>query len=488
MIDQLFGFLSYYIPELITVILMTTLLVAEASVKDEHAPRTKIHVFTQIILGVVFICLCQNLGETPIQIFHNAVTIDPFSTLMKMIMVIGTMGAVFLSHSSKDIYSNLKSEYSIMAVGVLVGGMLLASANNMLTFYLGLEILSILSYVMTSLKREDSTSTEAGMKYALYGGLSAAIALFGISHIYGVFGSIQFNDIAAQVSSLEGTKLAITLVASVLFFVGIGYKISAFPFHMWAPDVYQGAPIPVTTFFAIVPKMAGLAALVRVSFVFLSEGSPLTISWVGLILVIAALTMTVGNVTAIGQNSVKRMLAFSSIGHVGLMILGVAVMNQTGVQANLFYGIVYMFMTLIAFFITSLLSDMYGSDSYDVFRGLVYKHPMMAIIMAGVLFSLAGIPPFSGFVAKFNIFTVIIEQKHYGIAIVAAINSVIGLYYYMRLAKNLIFGEANGDDKVVGFTPLNQAVIIVLFVPVLLLGVFWESALALAGNATIFIK
>jgi NADH-quinone oxidoreductase subunit N len=467
---------------------MTTLLIAESSVKDDHAPRLKIHIYTQIGLAITLICLCQNLGEKPLHIFHNAVTIDPFSTLVKIIMVLGTMGAVFLSHSSKDIYTNLKSEFSIMAVGVLIGGMLLASANNMLTLYLGIETLSILSYVLSSFKRDEASSTEAGLKYALYGGLSAGVALFGISHLYGVLGSIQFVDMADKLVNLQGANLAIVLVSFVMFFVGLGYKISVFPFHMWTPDVYQGSPIPVTSFFAIVPKMAGLAALVRVSFVFMTEGSTLAITWTGLILVIAAMTMTVGNVTAIGQNSVKRLLAFSSIGHVGMMILGVVVMNKAGVQAILFYGIVYLFMTLIAFYITSYLSDMYGTDSYDVFRGLIYKHPLMAIIMAAVLFSLAGMPPFSGFVAKFNIFAVIIEKKHYGIAIVAAINSVIALYYYMKLAKTIIFGQADGEEKVLGFTPLNQTVIVALFIPVLFLGIFWDSAMVLAGNAVLFIK
>ncbi len=488
MIDQLFGFLGYYVPEIISIVLMTTLLVAEASVKDDHAPRTKIHVYTQLMLGVVLVSLLMNLGEKPLHIFYNAVTIDPFSTLVKIIMTLGTMGAVFLSHSSKDIYSNLKSEFSIMVVGVLIGGMLLASANNMLTLYLGIETLSILSYVLSSFKRDDATSTEAGMKYALYGGLSAGIALFGISHLYGVLGSIQFVEMVTKLPGIEGMNLAILLISFLMFFVGIGYKISVFPFHMWTPDVYQGSPIPVTSFFAIVPKMAGIAALVRVSFVFVQEGSPLAISWIGLILVIAAMTMTVGNVTAIGQTSVKRLLAFSSIGHVGMMILGVVVMNEAGVQAILFYGIVYLFMTLIAFYVTSHLSDMYGTDSYDVFRGLIYKHPVMAIIMASVLFSLAGMPPFSGFVAKFNIFSVIIQKKHYGIALVAAINSVIALYYYMKLAKTMIFGTPQGEEKVLGFTTLNQAVIISLFIPVLFLGIFWDSAMALAGNATLFIK
>ena len=468
--------------------LMTTLLMAEAAVKDEHGSRDKIYTYTLVVLGLTLIPLFQNLGKAPTIIFHNAVTIDPFSTLIKIIMVLGTMGAVYMSRSSKDIYTNLKSEFAIMSVGVLIGGMLLASANNMLTLYLGIETLSILSYVMSSFKRDDAASTEAGMKYALYGGLSAGIALFGMSHLYGVLGSIQFVQMIEKLPTLAGPDVMIAAVSFLLFFVGIGYKISCFPFHMWTPDVYQGSPIPVTSFFAIVPKMAGVASLVRVSMSFFATDSVLSVSWIGLVLVIAALTMTVGNVTAIGQSSVKRLLAFSSIGHVGVMIMGVVVMNDVGVRAIMFYGITYMFMTLIAFYVISHLSDMYGTDNYDVFKGLIYKHPVMAIVMAGVLFSLAGMPPFSGFVAKFNIFAVVIEKKYYGIALVAAINSVIALYYYMKLAKIMIFGKADGEEKITGFNFVNQAVILVLFIPVLFLGIFWESAMSLSAHASIFIK
>ncbi len=289
-------------------------------------------------------------------------------------------------------------------------------------------------------------------------------------------------------AGLQGAQLAIVLVSFVMFFVGIGYKISVFPFHMWTPDVYQGSPIPVTAFFSIVPKMAGLACLVRVSFVFFSEGSALTASWIGLILVISAMTMTVGNVTAIGQSSVKRMLAFSSIGHVGMIILGAVVLNEVGVQALLFYSIAYLFMTLVAFYVTSHLSDMYGTDTYDVFKGLVYKHPVMAIIMASVLFSLAGMPPFAGFVAKFNILSVVIEKKYYGMAVVAVINSVISLYYYMKLAKTMVFGKADGEERVLGFNFQNQAVIVALFIPVVVLGIFWEQIMVLSGNASVFIR
>lgn len=470
------------------VVLMTTLLVAEASVKDEHGPRNKIYYYAIAVLALTLIPLIQNLGKAPVHIFHNAVTIDPFSTLMKIIMVLGTMGSIWLSRSSRDIYTNLKSEFAIMAVGVLIGGMLLASANNMLTFYLGLETLSILSYVMTSLKRDDSTSTEAGMKYALYGGLSAGVALFGISHLYGVLGSIQFVEMIPKMAALQGSNFAIVMISFLMFFVGVGYKISVFPFHMWSPDVYQGAPIPVTTFFSIVPKVAGLATLVRVTFVFFSGENALSASWIGLFLVISAMTMTVGNVTAIGQSSVKRMLAFSSIGHVGMIILGAAVLNEVGVQAILFYSISYLFMTLVAFYVTSHLSDMYGTDTYDVFKGLIYKHPVMAVVMGCVLFSLAGMPPFAGFVAKFNILAVIIEKKYYGMAIVAVVNSVIALYYYMKLAKTMVFGKADGDEQVLGFSFQNQAVIVALFVPVVILGIFWNQIMVISGNASVFIK
>jgi NADH-quinone oxidoreductase subunit N len=487
-IQQLFGFLSFYIPEIICIVLMTTLLVAESAVKDEHSSRDKIYLYSLVMLGITLVPLFQNLGRAPVHIFYNAITIDPFSTLVKIVMVVGTMGAIHLSRSSKDIYTNLKSEFCIMAVGVLIGGMLLASANNMLTLYLGIETLSILAYVMSSFKRDDSASSEAGMKYALYGGLSAGVALYGMSHLYGALGTIQFVEMIPKISSLAGLNLAVVLISFILFFVGIGYKISLFPFHMWTPDVYQGSPIPVTTFFAIVPKMAGIAALVRVSMTFFETESVLSVAWVGMVLVIAAMTMTVGNVTAIGQSSVKRLLAFSSIGHVGVMILGVVVLNDIGVRAVLFYGIVYMFMTLIAFYITSHLSDMYGSDTQDVFRGLVHKHPLMAIIMACVLFSLAGMPPFGGFIAKYHIFSVIIEKKHYGMALIAAINSVIALYYYMKLAVVMIFAQPEGKESVQGFDFLNQAVIVALFIPVLVLGIFWERIITLSGQASIFIK
>ena len=488
MIDILKLSVQLYAPELVCVVLMCLLLVAEAMHHEEGTDRTKVFLLASLGLVVTAGLLIMNLGAKPSAAFYNAVVIDSFGTLMKLIMVLGTLGALWLAHSSKDIYDNLKSEFAVLAVGTLIGGMLLASANNMLTLYLGIEILSILSYVMTSLKREDSTSAEAGMKYALYGGLTAGIMLFGMSHIYGMLGSIQFAEIVPKVASLQGADQLFLMASFLLFFAGLGYKISAFPFHMWSPDVYQGAPIPVTAFFAIVPKMAGMAVLIRVSHLFFSGDGTLSVAWVGLLHVVSALTMTVGNVSAIGQDSVKRLLAFSSIGHVGMMIMGVVVLDEVGIRAILYYGMAYLFMTLVAFWITSVLNDTYGTDSKAVFRGLISRHPVMAIMMCIVLFSLAGMPPFSGFVAKFNILSVVIEKKYYGLAFIAALNSVIGLYYYMYLIKEMVFSKAETTEAVVGFNDSTRVLIVALTIPVIVMGIFWEGLMGLSGGAKLFLQ
>ncbi len=487
MLLSLLSNISYYIPELIAIITMCSLLFLEASYGSKERKRTMVYIACLIGLIAILGTLISSINNEPVAIFANAVVIDKFSTLIKIIMTMGTMGILYLGHKSLDIYEGLKSEFLIMSMGVLVGGMLLASANNLLALYLGIEILSILSYVMSSFKRHESTSTEAGMKYALYGGISAGIMLFGMSHMYGVLGTIQFSEMIPILKTIEGGGLAVLLVSFVLFFVGIGYKIACFPFHMWSPDVYQGSPIPVTTFFAIVPKFAGLAVLVRVSFIFFSTPSALQVGWVGLIQVIAALTMTVGNVTAIGQDSLKRLLAYSSIGHVGMMLLGVVVVNADSARIISFYAIVYLFMTLVTFYVVSTLSDKFGTDSHVIIKGLIYKKPLVAVVMSIALFSLAGLPPFGGFVAKFNMLSIIIESKYYALAFVAGINSVISLYYYIRIVKLMILDQPESVEEIGGFNFINQALITAYIIPVVLLGIFWEKIMIVSEGAKVFI-
>ncbi|MBL7665434.1 MAG: NADH-quinone oxidoreductase subunit N [Bacteriovoracaceae bacterium] len=490
MILNLFSNLSFYIPEVLVIITMCSLLFIESSYGPAEKERKLVFIAATIGLVLAFVSLMFNLGEESKLIFANAVVIDKFSTLLKMIMVLGTLGVVYLSKSSLDIYRGLKSEFLIMVMGVLVGGMLLASANNLLTVYLGIETLSILSYVLTSFKRHEATSTEAGIKYALYGGISAGVMLFGMSHIYGLLGTIQFAEMLPAFAKVQEAGQQWLMMASfIMFFVGIGYKIACVPFHMWSPDVYQGSPIPVTTFFSIVPKMAGIAVLVRVSLLFFGESqSAVEIGWFGLIQIIAALTMSVGNISAIGQDSMKRLLAYSSIGHVGMMLLGVLTLNTVGPKIIVFYGINYLFMTLVAFYITSAVSDKFGSDSQASFKGLVTKNPFMAILMSISLFSLAGLPPFSGFIAKFNMLAAVVDAKYYGLAFVAAVNSVISLYYYVKVVKVMIFSKAEMEGPIDTFRFSNQALIALCTLPVIILGLFWDKLMLLSEGAKIFIQ
>ena len=424
-----------YIPELLLVVLMVGLIILEATYDDDDKNKTYVFIMGMIGLAATLVCLIFNFSNKPELIFSNSMIIDPFGTIMKMVMVLGTAGAFYLSRISKDIYETLKTEFIIMAVGILIGGMILASANNMLMIYIGVETLSILSYVMASLKKNDERSSEAGLKYALYGGISAGIMLFGMSHIFGVLGTIQFTGMAANIAKLNTQQLVILMPSFVLFFVGLGYKIAAVPFHMWSPDVYEGSPTPVTTFFAIVPKMAGITALVRVTFIFFATQSPIKTAWIMLLMAVAALTMTVGNVTAIGQKSIKRMLAYSSISHAGVMLCGLVVVNEIGVRSIVFYGITYLFMTLVAFYITSIVQDKYGNDHFERFQGLAYRYPFMAVIMAIVMFSLTGLPPMAGFIAKFNIINALVSSKFYSLAIILALNSVVSAYYYLKIVR-----------------------------------------------------
>jgi NADH-quinone oxidoreductase subunit N len=446
--------------------------------------------FSAGVIGLVFATatLFGQLGNKPLSIFTDSMVIDSFATLMKIVMCLGTLAAIYIANQSKDIYQVLKPEFVIISVGVLIGGMILVSANNMLMLYIGVETLSILSYAMASLKKDDEKSSEAGLKYVLYGGIASGFMLFGMSHIFGVLGTIQFGEIPALLTSSDMTTYSILVPSFLLFFAGIGYKIACVPFHMWSPDVYEGSPLPVTTFFSIVPKVAGIGALIRISMVFFGNGNDMQIPWVALLTLVSALTMSVGNIAAIGQRSVKRMLAYSSISHAGFMMLGVVVLSDEGIRSVLFYAITYLFMTAGTFFIISYVQDKYGNDHFDRFKGLMYKHPVMCIAMAIMMFSLAGIPPLSGFVAKFNILSAVIAKKYYALAIIAGLNSVISVYYYLKIVRLMIFAKQESEDKIQGFTFVNQTIIVAVTVPVVILGIFWSKIIHIADGAKIFIQ
>ena len=486
--DSLLSSISCYFPELIAILTLVSLLLIVAFTSNEKIRLRFVYSISLIGLITSLLSLFCNLSLEGKTIFSSALTIDSFGSAIKILLVLGTLGAIYLSYFSKDIYKQLKCEFVIMTIGVLIGGMLFASANNLLTFYLGLETLSILSYTLAAMKKDNSKSSEAGVKYILYGGISAGLLLYGMGHIYGILGTIQFAQIAPIISNLSIEKSMMLLPAFLLVFVGVGFKISCFPFHMWAPDVYEGSPLPVTTFFSIVPKLAGMAALVRISMVFFSSDGIMQTNWIGLLQVMSILTITVGNITAIGQRSIKRMLAYSSISHAGMMMLGVVVLDDIGLRSILFYGITYLFMTLVAFYITSFISDKYGNDDHDRFRGFIRRYPTMAIVMAISMFSLTGLPPFSGFIAKFNIISAVINKGYVTLGLLAGLNAVISLYYYMRVNILMILKDPESVEKIEGLTKINQAIIFGFGIPIVVLGIWWDKLIILVGGAKIFLN
>ncbi len=481
--------LSHFIPELLVCLTMFTLILIESSYDEGRQNRGWPYVIGFLGLLSSFVILASGLSKQPQLIFTKALVIDSFATLSKMVMVLGTGAVIYLAKESKDIYQDLKGEFSVIVLGVLVGGMLLASANNMLIAYIGIETLSILSYVLASLKKKDDRSVEAGLKYALYGGITSGIMLFGMSHIFGMLGTIYFPEMAIKFGELSTSQIAIILPSFLLFFVGIGYKIAAVPFHMWSPDVYEGSPLPVTAFFSIVPKVAGIAILLRVSHVLFGENSGiLGVGWVGFLSVVAALTMTVGNITAIGQRSIKRMLAYSSISHVGMILLGILVVDEIGVQAVLFYIIAYLFMTMVAFYILSFVQDKYGNDHFERFSGMIYRYPLMSIAMALVMFSLAGIPPFAGFAAKFYLLNLIVKKQYYILAIIAGLNSVVSLYYYLKVVRIMVFRPIESDSTIDGFGVFNQFLVLIFACPVVLLGIYFTKIVNFIDGTKIFLQ
>ena len=475
MLVNLLSNVSFYLPEIIVIVTMCVLLCFECFYSDDERGRSLSYIIGLIGIFTAFMAVVMNLGTEAKNLFAGAVVIDQFTNIMKMMMLLGTAGCFYLSAQSKEIHERLKAEFLIMSLGVLVGGMLLVSANNLLTVYLGVETLSILSYVMTTMKKDDAHSSEAGIKYALYGGVTAGVMLFGMSHLYGILGSIHFLPMVEAMSDLSATSTVATGISFLLFFVGVGYKIACFPFHMWSPDVYEGSAVPVTAFFSIIPKLAGIAIVTRITMIFFNSGTSLAQAWLALIQIVAALTMFVGNLSALNQESVKRMLAFSSIGHVGMILMGVLVLSNEGQTAILYYSLIYMLMTLSAFYITGVVVNKYGSDERIFFRGLMKNNPILGGCFVIVLFSLAGLPPFGGFIAKYNMISVAVGKGLITLSIIAAINSVISLYYYMKLVRIITLEDSDGKVVFESFNLSGAVYVLAVTAPLILLGIFWNG-------------
>src|SRR5580693_6012780 len=447
-----FNFAAIYpvLPELILVVGAMALLMIGAWRGDgTTAGLSGLAVMLLVIAGV----LIATMGGDKTVAFGGSFVIDRFSRFLKLLVLVGSIGAILLSVEFLRGIQRRRFEYPILILLSTTGMLLLISAADLIALYLGFELMSLALYVMAAIDRDDARSTEAGLKYFVLGALSSGMLLYGASLIYGFTGTVSFAGIA-QAAGDGGLGLTFGLV---FLFAGLCFKVSAVPFHMWTPDVYQGAPTPITAFFAAAPKVAAIAVFLRVSLAAFPDIKP---QWQQIIVFVAIASMGLGAFAAIGQRNIKRLMAYSSIGHMGYALVGLAAGTPEGVQGVVVYMAIYVAMTLGAFAcILAMKRNGAMVEEISDLSGLARTNPTMAFFLAMLLFSLAGIPPLAGFFAKFYVFLAAIKAGLYTLAVIGVLASVIGCYYYLTIVKIMYF-----DAPARPFAPMAYELKIVLAV------------------------
>jgi len=424
------------LPEIILAIGAMVLLMYGAFRQQSERLGRDVGWFAIALFGVVAGCIVLQSASSSF-LFDEAFVVDRFARFMKVLVLIGAGVAILLSF---EYFARLKAmwfEIPVLMVLAVVGMMVMISSNDLITFYVGLELQSLALYVLAAIRRNDLRSSEAGLKYFVLGALSSGMLLYGMSMIYGFAGTTGFEKIAIAASAAEtGPSLGL-IVGLVFLLVGLAFKISAVPFHMWTPDVYEGAPTPITAFFAGAPKVAAMALLVRV----LVQAFPGNVSeWQQIIVFLSIMSMLIGAFAAIGQTNIKRLMAYSSIGHIGFALVGLSAGTNAGVEAVVIYLAIYLVMTLGAFACILSMRHKDGMvEDITQLSGLSQSNLGMAFLFAMLLFSMAGIPPLAGFFAKFGVFNAAIDAKLYPLAVIGVLSSVVAAFYYLRIIKVMFF-------------------------------------------------
>ena len=432
MIDNL----NIMLPEIFLSLSIFTILMIGVFIKNSF--NIVFNLSSLIIIFTVAIIL--NNSNNEVKIFLDSFTRDPFSNYFKILILISSL---FVLNSSKNfiIENKLdKFEYPIIILLSILGMFFMVSANDLILFYLGLELQSLSLYILASIDRDNLRSTESGIKYFVLSALSSGLLLYGCSLLYGFTGSTNFDFIAAELTK-ENTG---AVFAMVFILVGLAFKVSAVPFHMWTPDVYEGAPTSITSYFAVVPKVAGLALLIKFMFIPFSN---ILLEWQTIIIFLSIASMILGAVAAMIQKNFKRLLAYSSIGHIGYALAGVATGSVSGYESAIVYISIYVIMNIGAFSCLYLLKkDGKYKENISDLSGVSKKHPLLAISLLIILFSLAGVPPLGGFFAKFYVFVAVLEREMYALAIIGLLTTVMSAFYYLKIIKTIYF-----DDSLITF-------------------------------------
>jgi NADH-quinone oxidoreductase subunit N len=430
-------------PELTLMLLACLVLVVDVYVGKRYRDIT--YQLSQVSIVATAVLVITMIPAEPLIGFSGTFVTDLLSSTLKVTMLLIGYYAFFYARTYLNVHGESQGEYFVLGLFSLLGMMVLVSANSMLTVYLGLELMSLCLYAMVALRRDSATASEAAMKYFVLGALASGMLLYGISLIYGVTGSLQLDIISAKVGGLGRDNLVLIL-GLVFVLVGVAFKLGAVPFHMWVPDVYQDSSTAVTMFIGTAPKIAAFGMMIRL----LVEGlGALNADWSQMLMILAVLSMALGNVVAISQRNIKRMLGYSTIAHVGFLFLGMIAATPGGYAASMFYIITYALMALGSFgMIIALGRKDFEADNIDDFKGLGREHPWFALLTMILMLSMAGVPPFLGFWAKWAVLREVIASGHTWLAIVAVGFSVIGLYYYLRIVRYVYFDEAEGEVTV----------------------------------------
>jgi len=458
---------------------------------------------SQIAVGLALAFLCvatvttSQLPTLPQQIFNGLLVVDPWATFFRYLFWTATGLAVLMAAPSREISAGRMGEYCALLLAIAVGLSLMTSSADLVTATLGLELVSIVSYALAGFRSRNRASAEAALKYVLYGGVASGLMLFGMSWLYGMTGTtsmvgaaellngfVSRSTAAAATPEAAGAVKVAVVLSLVLVLSGIGFKVASVPWHMWCPDVYEGAPTPFTAFLSVAPKAAGFGLLVRFTHGVV-EG--VDVPWSATIGVLAALTMTWGNVAALSQTNLKRLLAYSSIAHAGYLLMGLAAASTTGIEAIALYLVLYLFMNLGAFLAVGVVSRLEGEGVLYEFRGLSSRAPFTAIAMALFLFSLTGVPPLAGFVGKFYLVKALVDaggQWHLALALVGLFNSVLSLYYYARVVKAMFVDRSSNTTKLE--VPASYNFLLGFFaLGVVAFGIYFEGLKRLASASAV---
>ena len=485
--------LSFYYPELILIGVILAAIIYDLTIHQSKSGN----VGWVLVAGLIAVAGAIYFQEQRVTtLFTDSIVLDPFASFFKLIVILATIFVSIVSLQSGELKDYRKGEYFTL-LGIIVFGLfLMVSTVDLIMVYISIEIVSIMSFVLAGYLKQNTRSNEAGLKYVVYGAFSSGIMLFGLSYIYGLTGSTNYFLIQQAIATMDASANTALFMAMIMVLAGFGYKISSVPFHFWTPDVYEGAPTTITAYLSIAPKAGAFAMMIRFFNQVLADGGAMggldassvaSLPWANIMSLLAVITMTLGNVVALQQNNIKRMLAYSSIAHAGYMLLAMPVMSGDSIYAIMIYLVMYLFMNLGAFFVVITVKNKTGGETFDDYKGLGWEMPLIGVVMTIFMVSLTGLPPSAGFVGKFYIFASLIKggNQFYWLVVVGGINSVISLYYYFRVVK-VMFLEGERKDTILQPPTVMACMLLAAAIPTVILGIYWTPVADWIQNSLTF--